>query len=333
VDKGVTVHDVAKKAQVSTASVSRVINGTAFVSESTRRRIKEAIDELGFEPNASAKKLRRQQSQNIALVVSEFSNPFFPAVVNEVVHVANENDYSVFIIAGEEPEQEVRRLVASRSVDGLLLMHSGLRWASHAPLNDLTIPVVAFDRVPKALSVPVVQTDNFSGVSAVMSHLFAKGHRTIAHITGPPELSVSQHRLESFLQALQEANIEVDPNLIVAGDFTEESGVKAMNTLLNRSVLPDAVFACNDLMAIGAISAAVNNNVVVPDEIGVVGFDGIAMSQYISPRLTTYKQPVNLIARTCISMLLEMMQTDTDVTENHTPLLTLPGSLLIGEST
>lgn len=333
--KVVTVHDVAAKANVSTASVSRVMNGSAFVSDATSRRVRKAIDELGFEPNASARKLRQQQTHNIGLVVSEFSNPFFPSVISAAVNVAGENGYSIFVIAGDNPEEEVQRLVASRSVDGVLLVHSGQNPASVTALNDLRVPVVAFDRAPSELAVPLVQTDNGVGGAEVVQHLIDTGCERIAHVTGPEGLSVSVERRDAYEKTLKANGVSLDEQLVIPGDFSEQSGAAAVEKLLDLPSKPDAIFAANDLMAIGAMSSAKNLGLDVPRELAIAGFDGIAISGYVTPALTTYAQAIDDVARVCVSMLLERLQNPAAETspDGDANTIKLKGELVVREST
>ena len=292
VERRVTVEDVARRAGVSTATVSRTINGTARVAQDTLDRVRAAIDELAFRPNPSAQNLRQQRTRNIALVTPSIVNPFFPELVASVHPEIERRGYSLLLIDAEQPEREAARVAQSRLVDGVLLVAS-----VHGPGPDVEpswqdVPVVAFDREPAARTSAVVQCDNVAGSAAVVDHLLALGHTRVAHLGGPAGLDVAEQRAQGFRREHEARGVPVDDALVVAGDFGEDSGFALALGLLDLPRRPTAVFAANDLMAIGAIAAFQQRGLGVPDDVSVAGFDGLELPWIAPDVLTTVAQPL-----------------------------------------
>jgi LacI family transcriptional regulator len=266
-------------------------------------------------------------------VLSGFSNPFFPSLIEESVSVAGESGYSVFVAASDDPEAEVLRLAATKSVDGVILVHSTLDDSVDTNLNDLDIPVVAFDRAPRALDSLLVQGDNHAGACEVVRHLREMGCERIAHIAGPAGMDVAEERKAGYVDALREQGLPVTDSRIVAGDFSERSGAAALSRLLENGTRPDAVFAANDLMAIGAMSAARAAGVRVPHELAIAGFDGINVGRYVVPSLTTYVQPVHDIAQVCVTSLIKEIERGGDRSARRRQVVKLSGHLEVRQST
>lgn len=325
----VTVRQVAEEANVSIATVSRVLAGFDNVRPATTQRVREAMDTLGYSPNRMAQSLRSQRTKNLGIVLPGFDNPFFFELIKQAVDVARDSGYSVVIAGGDDPFTEARRLVDGKLVDGLVFVAPSHALDVPAEAIQLGIPLVAFDRAPIHLGCPLIQVDNLRGAREVTEHLLATGATSIAHITGPLHLEVSRQRLTGYEQALKGAGITPDPDLILEGDFTEQRGAQAMIELLNRADRPDAVFAANDLSAIGALSAA-THLAHVPRDIQVAGFDGLTVAKYTSPALTTYVQPIHTIARLSVERLIDLIK-DPDSAAAETTLV--PGTLVIRQST
>ncbi|SDL20752.1 LacI family DNA-binding transcriptional regulator [Tessaracoccus oleiagri] len=303
--KIVTVRDVAKLAGVSLATVSRVLNGTAAVSEGVRTRVLAAVDDLGYVPSLSARSLRATRTETIGVVLPDLRNPFFPTLISEAIQAANELGHSVITAASVRPVEEALWLAKRRAIDGLVLVDADR--TGGAPSEELAslVPVVAFDRVPRVSGVETYQVDNYLGARRVTALLLRSGGRRFAHIAGPLELDVSADRLRGMRDEL--AANGVDDVQIVEGDFSEESGERQFGALLASSTAPDAVFAGNDLMAIGAMREAAQQGLRIPEDLQVAGFDGLVLGEYVTPGLTTYEQPAAEIARAAVNRLLELI--------------------------
>ncbi|MER7081298.1 transcriptional regulator, LacI family [Saccharopolyspora kobensis] len=326
---GANIGQVAAEAGVSAATVSRVITGADRVAPETARRVREAIRALGYEPNRLAQGLRRRRTMTIGLVLSGFTNSFFFELIAQTAEVGKEAGYSMLVSGDADPEGEALRLAGGRIVDGIVFVAAhGESRASR--LNDLSIPIVCFDRAPADLSCPVVQIDNERGAREVTRHLADQGARRIAHIAGPAEVLASQPRRTGYRLALEDAGIERDPALEVPGDFTEEAGYRAMYELLGRGEPFDGVFAANDLMAIGAMRAAAESGIRVPDDLLVGGFDGISSGRFTVPRLTTCAQPISHMARLAVAKLLRTIESGE--TAQHREDIVVAGELLVRES-
>ena len=334
----VTVEDVARRAGVSTATVSRTINGTARVADETLRRVNEAIDELGFRPTPAAQNLRQRRTRTIALVTPTMLNPFFPELVAGVHPELRARGYSLLVIDTQEPEQEAVRAADSRIVDGVLLVAS-----TGEPLRSLRtprdVPMVAIDRKPSMLDVDVVQCDNRAGARAVVEHLLACGHRRIAHIRGPLGLDVAEERARGYRDALAAHGVPFTDSLVSTGSFDEDSGYAAANELLGRPHPPTAIFAANDLMAIGALAAVHEHGVRIPQDVAVSGFDGIHVGRYTHPTLTTFVQPFGALAQRAAQLLVDALdspdtRSDPQPGPARIPTVTqLPGRLAVRGST
>lgn len=332
--KRATVEEVARLAGVSTATVSRVLNGTAVVAAGTERRVRDAIELLGFNPAPQARNLRTGRTRNIALIVPSITNPFFPELMAHVNSEVRGRDYSLLLFDSPEPENEGVRVARSRLADGIILVGSTSPAAARPALEITDVPVVAFDRRPQALSAPVIQVDNYRGAREVVRHLGERGHRRIAFIGGPRGVSVSADRARGYRAGLRDLGIAPDQDLITAGEFDEDSGYAAAARLLSHSPPPPpaftAVFAANDLMAIGAMSALRDHGVAIPAQVAVAGFDGIHLGRYVAPSLTTYAQPTAELAREAVGLLAAAIA-GSPAPPDRT--LRLAGSLIIRDST
>lgn len=330
----VTVRDVAKLAGVSLATVSRALNGTARVSEGVKKRVFAAIDELGYVPSASARSLRATKTETIGVVLPDLLNPFFPTLISEAIKAASELGHSVITAAAPDPVAEAIRLARMRAIDGLVLVDSN-RHDDASPAQDLArlVPVVAFDRQPRIPGIETFQVDNYRGAHAVAELLHRAGGRRFAHIAGPSMLDVSKDRQRGMRDALQALGVAPSGITVLEGDFSEESGASRMRTLLGSGDPPDAVFAANDLMAIGAMREVALRGLRTPEDVQVAGFDGQVLAAYVTPGLTTYHQPTAQIARAAVNRLLEMISTGQDAAHPTGIIHRYPGELVVRDST
>jgi LacI family transcriptional regulator len=308
----VTMRDVAKKAGVSVTSVSHVINQTRPVSENIQQNVQSALQELGYQPNALARSLRRKQSHTIGMVVPDSANPFFAGIVRGIEDAVFTQDYTVILGNSDgDPQKELvyTKVLAEKQVDGILFVAVGKSNKEHANLiNKIRVPLVVIDRDVPDLSVDSVLTDNAQGGRLAIEHLLSLEHQRIGCITGPSDLTPSADRVAGYRQALIQANIPVDESIIIKGDFQFEGGYRAARQLLTMPHPPTAIFACNDLMAVGAISASIELGYRVPEQISVIGFDDIPLASFTNPPLTTIIQPKYEMGELAATLLLKRLQ-------------------------
>jgi len=323
----VTVYDVAQASGLSIASVSRALNGQSGVSKTTAERIVRIAAELGYQPNEVARSLVAKSTQTIALLVPDITNPFFPELVKGVQSVADENDLLLLLVDAPADAETLRpRLAALRrkQVDGILLVASELG-GDMEELFDET-PTVLLDRGHSGRHATVGIDQEAAGFAATR-HLIQAGHTRIAHIAGPADLAVAQLRRAGWERALREAGLDADPSLIEVGDFEEEGGHRAGARLLDREPDVTAVFAANDLSAIGFLALCADRGISVPDDVSVVGIDGIELARYTTPALTTIAQPIRELGVAACRSLLAQIEGPRPVED-----ITLPTTLIAGAS-
>lgn len=290
----VTIRDVAMRAGVSPTTVSHVINATRPVSEGVRARVEAAMTELGFQPNALARSLRRKRTHTLGMIVPDSANPFFAEVGRGIEDTSFAAGYSVMLC---NSDGDARRellyidLLIQKQVDGVLLVPTGDQGELAAALQLRNIPVVVLDRDVPGAAIDRIHIDNVAGGYLATRHLIDLGHRRIGYIGGPPHLSPVPGRSTGYRQALQEAGLPLDAELIAFGNFRDTGGYEGAQTLLALPNPPTAIFAGNDLMAIGALAAAREHGIRVPDGLSIIGFDDIHLARYVNPPLTTVAQP------------------------------------------
>jgi len=326
------MRDVAERAGVSVTTVSHVINDTRPVSDALRERVFAAVDELGYQPNVLARSLRRGETHTIGMIVPDSANPFFAEVARGVEDTSFEQGYSVILCNSDgnlEKELLYTNVLAEKQVDGILFMAAGVSTEHIRALQERRMPLVVVDRDIPGVTVDSVLTDNARGGWMATCHLLDLGHRCIGCIAGPSDVTPSAERVTGYQQALDEGGISLDEALIVKGDFQYESGYQAMRQFLAMDDPPTAIFACNDLMAIGAIRAALELGRQVPAGLSVVGFDDVRLASFANPPLTTVVQPKYEMGVVATAMLLERMR-DQDIPPRRRML---DISLLIRQST
>jgi DNA-binding LacI/PurR family transcriptional regulator len=304
-----TIYDVARLAGVSTATVSRALNGTGQVAEAKRLAIEQAVEQLGYRPNTIARSLVTRSTQTIALLLPDITNPFYAELVAGIHQLTLERDYTMLLCTTDfDPEQEERylRLLRAKHVDGALVDGLVLPPERIARFVEDGFPIVCLDRDVDSPAVPLVQVDNRLGARLATEHLLALGHRRIAHIMGAPA-RISEERLLGYQGALAGAGVAPDSALVELGNFTETGGHDAMRALIEAAPDLTAVFAANDLSAIGAMNAIAASGRSMPGDVSIVGFDDVRLSQYTSPPLTTIRQPAGAIARYATELLLGMI--------------------------
>jgi len=300
------IREVALAAKVSVATVSRTLQMPELVTPETRQQVQETIDRLGYTPNLQARNLRTARSYMVVALVPDISNPFFAEVIRGIEQVAHQHRYAVLLgDTQNSPERErtYASLVDARQADGLITL------LPHVPKISLPgrQPIVNACEYVRDKAVTSVYVNNEAAAQQATAHLLSLGHRDIALITGPMTRPISVDRDRGYETALKAAGIKRSPALTAAGDFSIESGIRAMESLLSRGNKFTAVFCCNDEMAMGAICALKAHGRSVPQDVSVVGFDDIRFARYFDPPLTTVAQPKGDLGKESMTMLLEIM--------------------------
>lgn len=308
-----TLRDVARRAGVSIATVSYVLNGTRSVSPEVEARVWEAVAALGYRPNRLARGLRRKRTHVLGLIVPDSANPFFAEIARGLEDLSFAHDYSLILCNSDgDPAKEQRYLgvLIEQQVDGIALVSARATPVHLTILQERGIPFVVVDRDLPGLEADCVLADNFQGGYLATRHLIDRGHRRIACITGPSDLTPSADRVRGYQKAMEEAGIEPLELWIHRGDFRAESGYHAARLFLSLppSIRPTAIFACNDLMAIGAMRAIGEAGLSIPQDIALVGFDDIVLASYVIPSLTTVAQPTYEMGRLAGELLLRRIQ-------------------------
>lgn len=326
-----TIHDIAKFAGVSLATVSRVLREPEKVTPARRHKVREAIAHFNYVPNALAQQLRRPRFSTILVIIPEISNLFFAEALKNIENVAHELGCRVLI--GETQRKQERLdhyidLMSTRAADGLILFGSLLPSALRASLDaglPMPFPLVLAEGSAHRVNCPRVKIDNIRGGEMAVEHLIASGRKRIAMISGPQHIAVSFERLEGYRRALAKGGMRP---WVVEGNFSMDSGYEAMGRLLDGPERPDAVFCAGDEMAIGAQAAIRERNLRMPEDMAVVGFDDMRFAAYASPPLTTIRQPAAELGAAAVHLMQAIFH--GDAIEQST--IILPHELIIRAS-
>ncbi len=327
---------VAKRANVSTATVSRTMNGSAKVSPRTAERVRRAIEALNFYPNTNARALGSGRSSLYGLIISDITNPFFPELVKAFEDIAVVHGKEV-LIANTNYDPERMKLcitrMLERKVDGVAIMTSEMDDSLIQVFGRRGIPLVFLDTGVPGPGVSCVQIDYQSGVDDAMEHLTSLGHRSIAFISGPLSLSSARTRFQAFQKSSAQQHLNKHAALIQEGNHRVDGGHHAMQRILESGARPTAVFASNDLTAIGAMGAIGEFGLRVPRDISVIGFDDIQLSAYTMPPLTTLSLPRTEIANAAFRALLNAQKNPTEKKPAHGEALPITPELILRKST
>ncbi|HEX3780570.1 MAG TPA: LacI family DNA-binding transcriptional regulator [Pseudonocardiaceae bacterium] len=302
----VTIRDVAALAEVSPATVSRVLNADPRVAPELHDRVTRAAETLGYRPNSQARSLRTQATKVLGLIISDIQNPFFTALVRGVEDAASERDYSVVLANADEDLAKERRyleVTAAERMAGVILSPASTKDTRLNLLTDHGIPVVMIDRRIRAAEVDSVTVNNQKAAKDAVAHLISVGCRRIGVISGPSEISTASDRLAGYRAALRAAGLPMVPELVARGDFRVEGGRRATRELLALEVPPDGLFVTNNLMMVGALEALAAAGVSFPDDIVLAGFDEMSWAG-LAPPLTLIEQPTYEIGRRAADLLL-----------------------------
>lgn len=327
----VTLEEIAKATGYSVPTVSRALTNNNYpVNPATRQRIVEAAQAMGYKPNLSARSLRTDQTKTIGIIVDDILSPFVPPMVRGIQDYLKEFDYLSLIVNCEwnpELEQEAITTLVSRPVDGLIFAEYS-HVASNEALEQSHKPYVFVHRLFGSLVRNSIIPDDHYGAALAVKHLVALGHRRIAYINGPEGWHSAQRRWAGYKDELAVHDLDFDPALVQPGDWEFDGGYKAAKNLMSLANLPTAIFAANDLMALGAIYAIQDMGLNVPKDMAVVGYDNRDFTKIFRPRITTVSMPVYEMGRTAAELLLKQIATGrTQVAE-----IKIRGQLFVRES-
>lgn len=309
-----TLDDIAEKSGVSRSTVSRVINGQPYVKKDVRERVLKVIQETGFHPHLAARALASQRSWMIGLILprgvsSFFADPYFPRLTQGIARVCNQHDYTLglFLISTQEDEEKILPRVARRGfLDGILVQSGEVGDQLIDRLAMLTVPLVVAGRPFHTDDVSYIDVDNVAASYAAVNHLIQLGYQRIGSIAGSAISTVSLDRKEGYLKALLDHGRKIDNSLLAEGDYTDEGGYRAMKQLLPAR--PDAIFAASDSMAVGAMRAAREAGLRIPEDIAFVGFDDLPAAALASPPLTTIRQPIVEFGARAVEILIDLIE-------------------------
>nr|WP_284237300.1 LacI family DNA-binding transcriptional regulator [Paenibacillus glycanilyticus] len=325
-----TIYDVAKAAGVSIATVSLVINGKGKISEERRNEIKQIMMQMGYKPSMIASALTGKKTYALGLLVPDISNPFFAEIARAVEDEGQRHGYSVFICSTDNKDEKVERyaeLLQQKNVDGVII-GTGLKDLSVLdPLLKANIPVTLLARELPSVEVPSVVVDDYKGGSAAAEHLIMLGHRNLAVLAEQDSISSSRERVRGFRATAEQAGLPLDPAFVLSTSI-KEAKAKA-SELFQSGNRPTAIFCCNDLLAIGALQAAKELGVRIPEECSIVGFDDTVLASVTDPPLTTIAQPIEQLGQTALQLLVRQIGKPGESPER----VVLPPSLTIRKST
>ena len=326
------IQEVARRARVSTATVSRTINNPSLVDPQTAKRVWKAIEELRYYPNTQARSLVSGRSRIIGLIVSDITNPFFPELIKGFEDVAIHNGYEILISSTNYDSARmalcVRRML-ERKVEGVAIMTSEMDKHLVDQLAHRNVPMVFLDVGPPGEGISNVVVDYAMGVNEAVSHLLSLGHRRIGFICGPLGLKSAQIRRTAFLRSLSEHGIDDADRLLEEADHTVDGGLAAMTRMLESKYAPTAVLASNDLTAIGMMRAVRRAGLAVPGDISIVGFDDIKLAEFTEPPLTTVRLSRQELAEHAFEALLSDLSGQAQPRREYT----VETHLVIREST
>lgn len=320
----VTIRDVAQAAQTSTATVSRVLNETGFVSEALRARVLQAAAELGYTPNSVARSLKKQSTHTVGVLITDITNQFYSSLVRGLEDVLTAHGYHALLSnTDHDPEKEAEhcRLMCEKRVEGVVISAAGQEVGHLRRLRDNGIPWVFVNRRPKGCGGPAILTDNRAGAFEATMHLIHLGHRRIGVVAGSQNINTGIDRLNGYREAMASAGLPVLEDWIVPGHFQEDGGYRAAVQLLGLPPerRPTALFVCNNKMTVGVWKALADRRVRVPDEMALVGFDESEWARMVVPPLTTVAQRTYEMGRAAGRRLLQAIARGPEGFDASTP--------------
>ena len=326
-----TIRDVARAAGVSVATVSRVFNNSGPVHEETRARVREVAGALRYSPNSAARSLITAKSNTLGVLLPDLYGEFFSEVIRGIDQTAQHNGYHVLVSSSHETQEHIEGAIRAMRgrVDGLIVMSPDIDGPTLAANLPESLPVVLLNCAVDGTSYDAISVDNFGGAYAMVRHLLSTGGTRVAIITGSSRNYDARERLRGYRAALRDAGAEQQEGWEIAGDFTETGGYRAAREIAALSPRPTAVFAANDAMAIGALSAFREVGLRVPEDIAVAGFDDIPMARYMSPPLTSVHIEISELGARAMGVLLAAVQ---EKNRHERQRVVLPTTLVVRQS-
>ena len=308
------IREIAKRAKVSTATVSRAINRIPTVDPQLARRVWKVVEELGYYPNTQARSLVSGKTRIFGLIVSEITNPFFPEIVQSFEDMAVEHNYEILLTSTvhdpKRMESSVRRMI-ERRVEGVAVLTFGMEESLLEDLRFRKVPLVFVDVGPRVAHVSNIKINYQHGIQQAVQHLAALRHERISFISGPLNLKSARARKNAFEESMDEIGMGVAPDFVIEGDHTMEGGMKALAHLASLRSRPTAIMCSNDMTAIGVMREAYDYGIAVPRDLSVVGFDDIRLAQFMTPPLTTVQMSQTELAKLAFKALLADVERDT----------------------
>lgn len=306
-----TIKDIAKKAGVSGATVSRVINNMPNVKPETREKVLKSIKELHYYPNSLARGMRSKKTNSIGLILADITNPFYAETAKTIIELAGRYNYSIILCNTNNDLDEQKKYIdvlLQRKVDGFIFASVHCKDPSLNPVVDSKVPYILYNRrMVHNDNINYVVLDNELGAYIAVEHLYNLGHRRIALIRGPNIFSTGRERYSGYVKALKAFGLAYDENIVVQGRYNEKQSYDAAVKLISADNPPTAIFASNDLMALSALEAIISSGLKVPDDISVVGFDDIEIASHSAIQLTTVSQNRNMMAEIAIDSLRKII--------------------------
>lgn len=335
--KRLGIKQIAAEAGVSIATVSRVINGRETVDPRLRDQVLEAIDRLDYRPNGIARSLRLRRTATLGAVIPSITNPYFTEVVRAMQDTATEYGYTLLVTNSDRDvakEEAALAIFLDRQVDGVVLVSAATGSEPSVALRALLdhgTPIVALDRALTYLDLDQVTVNTRSGAREAVAHLVARGRRRIAFLAGPPSIFTATEKLAGYRDGLAEAGLPEDDALIFPGDYTVESGETQALALLALRSRPDALLVANNLMTLGAIRVLLRQQIAIPQEIAVVGYDDVPWTDVVRPTVTVVSQPTYELGKRAIELLVARLTRDGVAPSRANEVL--PTLLIVREST
>lgn len=314
-----TMKDIARIAGVSLSTVSHVVNNSRFVSEEITQRVQQVIKDLDYKPSLVARSLKIKETNTIGMLVTASSNPFFSEVVRHVERYCERHNYHLIVVNTEGNSQRLKQHLERlllKQVDGLLLMCSEPKDLESNLIESITLPVVIIDWWQDPLNADIIHENSELGGYLATKSLIDAGYSDIAVITGELTKPLTQDRLKGYKRAVQENNLQINPDWIVESHFDYQGGIDAMNHLLSLDKRPNAIFAMSDSIAIGVYQSAWKAGLSIPKDIAVMGYDNIELAQYLSPPLSTIHQPKARLAKYAVERLVARIRDPHKKIEN-----------------
>jgi DNA-binding LacI/PurR family transcriptional regulator len=336
--EAVTIKDIAKTLGLSTSTVSRALRDSYEISPETKQMVLEYAKQINYRPNPIALSLKERRSCSIGVIVSEIANSFFSQIINGIESIAYSKGYNVIISQSHESyERELINMdfLSSRSVDGFLIsVSTETKDFSHiTDLYERGLPIVFVDRVVASIDTHKVMADNFKGAYEATAHLIKNGYTCIGHLANSEYLSITKERAAGYKQALEDAKIEFNENYIqhcLHGGMIYEEVDNAMNAMMNQKKKPDAIFASADKLTTNCMRYCRANNIIIPDDLAIVGFSNLDLTELLSPSLSVVRQPAFDMGELAADLLIKTIESKRPVTDFETKML--PAELFIRES-